>query len=514
MEKIFLKTINNGSFGHILEDNHKNVYKLTLLGDNDYIHRNNIIEACIFNKKIFPTKLKNIPEQNILLYIMHQFIIIYEVDNKCKKMFELYKCDQNTYLFLIKMEKNYTTLGKFVYNNSITENKIYFDKIVKQILIGLYNLHINNFIHGDLKSANIMINRDLEIFLIDFGGIKTIDTVFYTKSCTLTYRSIEELGYEFNYKLNSKKTEKHKNFYFKPSFKNDIWSLGIIFSEILLRNNFMQKYYTKKEKSFKKYNNKVDDYEEYAEKCIYKKYSSKTINILHYANKLMVYNINSKYITVINKMLSLDSKTCYNNINEIYYDLFDKNIEENYEDINLIKINYDYNINISNENLKKLLEIRNEEYNWILKFLINDDILIIVPLMINISDRFFTFVLENNYQEKLPKIEHINKLLLIACLLLSMVVKYVDIPEIKIFYSYFNINISFTNFKTYIHYAVALIINKLNFDIYRPYHDDKLTKEIMNDSDNFLKYLHNLHKKISLLIHSEKINLTPKDFFE
>jgi len=510
MEKIFLRTINNGSFGYILEDEKHNIYKLTLLGDNSYIHRNNIVEACIFNKKIFPTKLKNIPEQNITLYIMHQFIENYEVDNKCQKMFDNYKCDENSYIFLIKMDKYYTSLGKFVYNNSITENKIYFEKIVKQILIGLYNLHINNFTHGDLKSANIMINRDLEIFLIDFGGVKTIDTVFYTKSCTLTYRSIEELEYELNYR----NTENRKNYYFKPSFRNDIWSLGIIFSEILLKNNFMQNYYTKKEKLFRKCNNKDEDYEEYAEKFIYDKYSRKTINILHYAHKLLIYNINSKYIEVIDKMLSIDSKKGYNNINEIYYDLFDKNIEDDYEDIKSIKINYDYNINISNDNLKKLLEIRNEEYNWILKFLINDDLLIITPLMYNIADRFFSFIIENNYQEKLPKIEHINKILLIACLLLSMTVKYIDIPKLKVFHSFFNINISYTNFKTYINYAVALVINKLNFDIYRPYHDDKLTKEIMNDDDAFLKYLHNMHKKISLLLKSEKINLTPKDYFD
>jgi serine/threonine protein kinase len=510
MNKILLRTINNGSFGYIMEDDKQNIYKLTLLEDNGFIHRNNIIEACIFNKNLFPSKLKNIPDQNVSLYIKHQFNLIYEVDYKCQKMFDLYKCDENSYIFLIKMEKYYTTLGKFVYNNSITENKIYFDKIVKQILLGLYNLHVNNFIHGDLKSANIMINRNLDLFLIDFGGIKTIDTVFYTKSCTLTYRSIEELGYELNYR----NSEKYKNVYFKPSFRNDIWSLGIIFSEILLKNNFMQEYYTKKERLFRKCNNNSDDYEEYAEKCIYEKFSSKTINILNYAHKLLIYNINPKYIEVINKMLSIDSNLGYNNINEIYYDLFDKNIEEDYEDVSSIKINYDYNINISDNNLKKLLEIRNEYYNWILKFLINDDILIIIPLMINIADRLFTFILENNYEEKLPKIEHINKLLLIACLILSMVVKYVDIPKIKHFYSFFNINISFPNFKTYIQYAVTLIINKLNFDIYRPYHDDKLTKEIMNNDDNYLKYLHNLHKKISLLINKEKINLTPKDYYE
>ena len=52
MEKIFLKTINNGSFGYILEDDKQTIYKLTILGDHHYIYRNNIIEACIFNKKI------------------------------------------------------------------------------------------------------------------------------------------------------------------------------------------------------------------------------------------------------------------------------------------------------------------------------------------------------------------------------------------------------------------------------------------------------------------------------
>jgi serine/threonine protein kinase len=549
MEKIFLRTINSGSFGHILEDDKQNIYKLTLLGDHDYIHRNNIIEACIFNKQSFPSKLKNIPEQNVFLYIMHQFYSFYDVDNECKKMLTLYKCDENSYLFIIKMKKYSMSLGKFVYNNSFIENKLYFDKIAKQILIGLYNLHVNNFIHGDLKSANIMINRNIDgpfkafsgedVFLIDFGGIKTIDTVFYTKSCTLTYRSIEELGFELNYKNNIKQ----KNYYFKPSFKNDIWSLGIIFSEILLKNNFMQRYYTKKEKLYRKNNIKNDDFEEYIEKSIYEKFSNKNINILHYANKYMVYNIDSKYINVINKMLSIDSKNGYNNINEIYYDLFNKNIEDDHKNINIIKninminnddnminnddnmiknddnminnkINYDYSINISEDNLKKLLEIRNENYNWILNFFINDDILILLPLMINIADRFFIFILENNYKEKLPKIEHINKLLLIGCLILSMVVKYVDIAKIKEFYTFFNININYQNFKTYLQYAIVLIINKLNFDIYRPYHDDKLTEEIMSNDDLYLQYKHKLHKKISLLILSNKLNLTPNDYFE
>ena len=134
--------------------------------------------------------------------------------------------------------------------------------------------------------------------------------------------------------------------------------------------------------------------------------------------------------------------------------------------------------------------------------------------MINIADRFFIFILENNYKEKLPKIEHINKLLLIGCLILSMAVKYVDIAKIKEFYTFFNININYQNFKTYLQYAIVLIINKLNFDIYRPYHDDKLTEEIMSNDDLYLQYKHKLHKKISLLILSDKLNLTPNDYFE
>ena len=46
MEKIFLKTINNGSYGYILEDNNNNIYKLSLLGDK---YNSSTINSIILN---------------------------------------------------------------------------------------------------------------------------------------------------------------------------------------------------------------------------------------------------------------------------------------------------------------------------------------------------------------------------------------------------------------------------------------------------------------------------------
>ena len=505
MEKIFLKTINNGSYGYILEDNNNNIYKLSLLGDKYNIYKNNIIECCILNKNLYKNKLKNIPITNINLYIMYQFKLLFEVDFKCIKMFNNYECDDNTYLFIIKMEKYDITLNKFINNNSIFENKLIFPKIAKQMLQGLYILHQNNFIHGDLKPLNIMINKDLNIHIIDFGGIKTTDMFFYSKTCTLTYRSLEELNFEIN-----------KKKYFKPDFKNDIWSLGIIFSEILLKQNFIQNYYSKLIKKYKKMYNceKINEekLDKYLEQKIYDKFSNKIINIQYYASKYNIFNVDDKYISIINKMLSINVNNRYNNINEIYLDLFNKNIDEDI--IDNYKINYDYNINIDNDKINKLLDIRKEYYIWLLNYYTNDEILIFLPLTFNIADRFFSYILNDGSITNLITNLYIYKIIMISCLILSMTFLYIDIPELQHIYNFFCIkDLDFKNFNMLTQYIINLILTNLNFDIYRPYNDIKLTEDLINNNNLFLQYKQNLYKKINLLFLNEKINLTSDDYF-
>jgi len=70
--------------------------------------------------------------------------------------------------------KNALIIMKFIYGftlkeilNGLNENKIqeYFKAIGKYIAI----LHKNGHIHGDITTSNILITKDEDIFLIDFG---------------------------------------------------------------------------------------------------------------------------------------------------------------------------------------------------------------------------------------------------------------------------------------------------------------------------------------------------------
>lgn len=86
-------------------------------------------------------------------------------------------------------------------------------QILVQILDGLDYLHHQNIIHRDLKLENILLTKNGQIKLADFGFSKEIDTSMVSKLTfcgTLPYISPEIY-------LNK--------FYGKPS---DIWAVGVI----------------------------------------------------------------------------------------------------------------------------------------------------------------------------------------------------------------------------------------------------------------------------------------------
>ena len=51
----------------------------------------------------------------------------------------------------------------------INISRIFAAYIIKQILIGLIQLHRSKFVHSDLKPANILINEHGEFKITDFG---------------------------------------------------------------------------------------------------------------------------------------------------------------------------------------------------------------------------------------------------------------------------------------------------------------------------------------------------------
>lgn len=501
INKETLITYSYGSFGIILFDENNNVYKLSLLYDNGFIIKNNIIECSMFKNKLYKNNSKNILIANVEIYIFKDLLNKFNLDYKCTKI--LKDCKLEDYIFLSKMKKYDINLYDYLKKYNIYN----FTDIAKELLLGLNVLHQNNFLHGDLKLANIMINYPItnpNIVIIDYGGMKTINSIFYNRTCTITYRSPEEISYDVH---------GNNNFY-KPSLQNDIWSLGIIFSEILFSKNFMNDLYIKISDTKQLYKGKKDDDDIFLEEKFLNWFinKKKVIDITLYSEEYNIKNIDKKIINIINKMLSIDTKNRYNNINEIYYDFFNKNINDDYKDD--YKIIYTYELNIDSNNFVKLQEIRKNYYEWLLDFYTNDEVLIILPLTFNIADRYFTYILTRNININNSTINYdINKIIMICCNLLSMVFLYTNLPTINDIRNFFYIkNIKLKDLNIIIQHYICNILICLDYDIYRPFMDQHITHTIFNDKELFLKYKNKLYKIIHSNLILDKINITPEDY--
>ena len=103
------------------------------------------------------------------------------------------------------------TLGNHIKQNNLTNDKIW--KYFAQLCGSIMYLHNNNIIHRDLKSANILVDSNDNIKLIDFGVSKILNNYMkFTKSFVGTpYCMSPELL---------------KNAFY--DHKTDIWALGII----------------------------------------------------------------------------------------------------------------------------------------------------------------------------------------------------------------------------------------------------------------------------------------------
>jgi len=116
------------------------------------------------------------------------------------------------------------TMEYFSYNlQKIIKHELFRDlehriRIFKEILYGVYYMHLNGFTHNDLKPQNILVSGNMEkIAICDFGLSKKQNRIVDGhEAYTIWYRAPELIG--------NKKP---------PTYATDIWALGCIFYEIL-----------------------------------------------------------------------------------------------------------------------------------------------------------------------------------------------------------------------------------------------------------------------------------------
>ena len=76
------------------------------------------------------------------------------------------------YSLAIKMEYKENDLRSYLKKNDLTKDKI--KKIMYGICKSLYDMHTNRFIHGDLKTPNIVLNNENDIKILDFSLIQFV----------------------------------------------------------------------------------------------------------------------------------------------------------------------------------------------------------------------------------------------------------------------------------------------------------------------------------------------------
>ena len=220
----FIKLIGRGISGDVF---------LTLKKNENMYYATKIIKSSYFKN---PKGYKYLCDEiNILKDLNHPNILKYIEHRKTKEK-----------MYIITEYYNGGTLGDFLYNyQRIYNNKNLSEEIVqyimRQIVEGMKYIHNKKIIHRDICPDNIMlhyedendrINKNImkaKIKIIDFGFAKYLKKGELTTSILCTSNYMDPI---ILFRLNN--ILEYKDYGYDE--KVDIWSLGIIFYELLTGN--------------------------------------------------------------------------------------------------------------------------------------------------------------------------------------------------------------------------------------------------------------------------------------
>jgi serine/threonine protein kinase len=490
---IKINYISAGSYGIVLKENTDDItYKITaVIHDNSYIDLDNVIESIflnLFNELNFILENNKINREKCIfkLNLMQNINTKYILPKELETMFNI---DLNT-MNLIKKKFNLrledTGITFSSHTNNLIVNKMkyykysmdlitkntkycrkYYKEIIKNIITAIAPIHHNDFIHGDLKTQNILLNTYDDLVVTDLGSVRSIYSETYATTCTITTRAPEDLAYEYT------DNQAYNNW----GFRTDIWSLGLIFLELLIGYNPILMMYNNLNLVYKK--------EDLIEKKILTFYKS-----LHYIDpetyiedkKNISINMDiCKVIQVIKSMLCIKPESRSDNIFSIYNELFDEAFPFNY------KINFDYKyVNMNNE---KIFDLRKKIYPKIIDICNLYNKVYLLPNLLDLMDRYLNKI-SNSYENISIEFELEFENLTICAIFIMLGFfnyKYYDISSIK---KYFSNNFSLLKLNEYI----RKILMELSYDIYRPFNIYNCTKfnilcvnylkKNISDSDN------------------------------
>ncbi|CAD8067749.1 unnamed protein product [Paramecium sonneborni] len=98
-----------------------------------------------------------------------------------------------------------------LYEHIKRNSEINYKKVFKQLLLGVYNIHKQGFMHRDLKPLNILVDENQNVYISDFGIAR-----MNFGQCRNFNSICEKHSYEYHVSV-------------------DVWSLGCVFYQIVMR---------------------------------------------------------------------------------------------------------------------------------------------------------------------------------------------------------------------------------------------------------------------------------------
>jgi serine/threonine protein kinase len=106
------------------------------------------------------------------------------------------------------------------YNERVDESNV--RKIFKQLALAVQHLHNHRIVHRDIKDENVVLDKELNVQLIDFGSAA------YLKHCKKYENFVGTLDYAAPEILQG------QTYSGKPQ---DVWALGILLFTLIYREN-------------------------------------------------------------------------------------------------------------------------------------------------------------------------------------------------------------------------------------------------------------------------------------
>jgi CTD kinase subunit alpha len=153
-------------------------------------------------------QLKYVEEEVRILQVLRK-------ETNVVSLYESYKVGDRMLLVFEYMDFDLFALMTVRATNSFSEEE--YKYIMIQILHGLQQLANNGIMHRDIKSANILVNKEGHVKIGDLGtATRTDRDKFHSSVCTLWYRPPELLLGSTNY-----------------GYEIDIWAAACVFVELL-----------------------------------------------------------------------------------------------------------------------------------------------------------------------------------------------------------------------------------------------------------------------------------------